>query len=418
MRSGLPRGWRMTTVEQAGRLDLGRQRHPDWHAGPEMRPYLRVANVFEDRIDTVDVKHMDFSGVFDRYRLHPGDVLLNEGQTPELLGRPAIYRGEPADCAFTNSLIRFRPNPDVLSEWALLVFRHYMRTGRFTRESRITTNIAHLSLGRLKSIEFPIPTTEEQRRIVEVVEDHLSRVEAGLAYIVAAERRVRRLSETAVERAVAGNWATVVIQDIASVGSGATPLRSRRDYYEGGTIPWVTSGALNDSIVREPTTLITDKALSETAVKLWPKGTLLIAMYGEGRTRGRCSELAFSSTTKQACAAVVLNAESQPLRPWLKLVLRSRYQQMRRLASGGVQPNLSLGLIKTMEVPIPPVEVQRSALARVAEADAVVGRLREDLNRARSRAEPLRRALLQSAVGGGLTGASRRNTTVQELAGV
>ncbi len=120
-----------------------------------MHPYLRVANVFEDRIDTTDVMQMTFSDEeFERYRLRPGDVLLNEGQSPRLLGRPAIYRGQPPDVAFTNSLIRFRAGPSVAPEWALAVFRHYMRSRRFMRESRITTNIAHLSAKRFSAVEF------------------------------------------------------------------------------------------------------------------------------------------------------------------------------------------------------------------------------------------------------------------------
>lgn len=146
-----PATWRTSTVGEAGLVGLGRQRHPDWHTGPNMRPYLRVANVFEDRIDTADVMAMHWPGeTFEQFRLRPGDVLLNEGQSPELLGRPAIYRGDPPDVAFTNSLLRFQPDDDVLPEFALLVFRRHMHTGRFMRESRITTNIGHLSATRLK----------------------------------------------------------------------------------------------------------------------------------------------------------------------------------------------------------------------------------------------------------------------------
>ena len=126
-----PNTWRWATVADAGRVDLGRQRHPDWHTGPEMHPYLRVSNVFEDRIDASIVMQMDFSGCFERFKLHLGDIILNEGQSPEFLGRPAIYRGVPENVAFTNSLIRFRANQDVLPEWALLVFRRHMHAGRF-----------------------------------------------------------------------------------------------------------------------------------------------------------------------------------------------------------------------------------------------------------------------------------------------
>ncbi|WP_433023277.1 restriction endonuclease subunit S [Kribbella sp. CA-294648] len=162
-----PDSWEVTTVEAAGSIRLGRQRHPDWHHGPEMHPYLRVANVFEDRIDTDDVMEMDFSGIFERYKLEPGDVLLNEGQSPHLVGRPALYRGHPANVAFTNSLLRFRARPDVLPEWALMVFRRHLHARRFMREVRITTNIAHLSAKRLKGIEFPIPPLPEQKRLVQ-----------------------------------------------------------------------------------------------------------------------------------------------------------------------------------------------------------------------------------------------------------
>ncbi|MCL2490669.1 MAG: restriction endonuclease subunit S [Propionibacteriaceae bacterium] len=162
-----PSDWTMSTVGQAGKVELGRQRHPDWHVGPNMHPYLRVANVFEDRLDLSDVMQMHWpEGSFERFRLKPGDILLNEGQSPQFLGRPAIYQGDPPDIAFTNSLLRFQANENVLPEFALLVFRRQMRAGRFSSESRITTNIAHLSAGRLKVVEFPIPPLREQRRLV------------------------------------------------------------------------------------------------------------------------------------------------------------------------------------------------------------------------------------------------------------
>lgn len=163
------------TVGKAGRVDLGRQRHPDWHTGQHMRPYLRVANVFEDRIDLGDVMEMDFpSEVFERFKVNPGDILLNEGQSPQYLGRPAMYRGDPDKYAFTNSLIRFRARPDVLPEWALLVFRRHMHARRFIQEVRITTNIAHLSATRFKSVEFPIPPLRTQKRIVDSTNEILT----------------------------------------------------------------------------------------------------------------------------------------------------------------------------------------------------------------------------------------------------
>ncbi|MGH4012926.1 MAG: restriction endonuclease subunit S [Pseudonocardiaceae bacterium] len=202
--AGEVKGWRLTTIGEAGQVQLGRQRHPDWHTGPEMKPYLRVANIFEDRIDTRDVMEMDFSGVFERYRLTPGDVLLNEGQSPEFLGRPAIYRGEPPDVAFTNSLIRFKANSDVLPEWALLVFRRHMHAGRFMKESRITTNIAHLSASRLKSVEFPVPPLKEQQALADLANDHFSAIERIRVEIDRRRKQERVLRRSLLEAAFSG----------------------------------------------------------------------------------------------------------------------------------------------------------------------------------------------------------------------
>ena len=192
----LPEGWVWSTYEQVGRLQLGRQRAPKYHSGPNIRPYLRVQNVFEDRLDLSDVMEMEFSPAdFERYQLGPGDLLLNEGQSPELLGRPAIYRGELPGACFTNTLIRFRAFDGVSVEFALIVSRHHMRAGRFVSEGTITTNIAHLSLGRLAMVEFPLPPLAEQHRIVAEVDRRLSlvgEVEEGVEINLVRASSLRR----------------------------------------------------------------------------------------------------------------------------------------------------------------------------------------------------------------------------------
>lgn len=173
----VPAHWRMVTVAEAGEVDLGRQRRPEWHEGPNMQPYLRVADVFEDRIEAADLAQMHFPGaVFERFRLAPGDILLNEGQSRKYLGRPAMYRGEPEQVAFTNSLLRFRAGKQVDPEWALLVFRRYLHSGRFAREARMTTNLAHLSKSRFAAIEFPLPELDEQKRIAYEVQQELAAI--------------------------------------------------------------------------------------------------------------------------------------------------------------------------------------------------------------------------------------------------
>ncbi|MGC5233065.1 restriction endonuclease subunit S [Streptomyces albogriseolus] len=207
--SDYPASWESTTVAKAGTVELGRQRHPDWHTGPNMRPYLRVANVFEDRIDTSDLMEMHWpEETFERFRLMPGDILLNEGQSPEWLGRPAIYRGMPEEVAFTNSLLRFKAREDVLPEFALLVFRRHMHTGRFKQESRITTNIAHLSATRLKKVEFPVPPLDEQQQIIESATLKLDAVKRLEAEIAVSERKAESLRRSLLVATFSGKLVT------------------------------------------------------------------------------------------------------------------------------------------------------------------------------------------------------------------
>ena len=163
-----------------------------------MRQYLRVANVFEDRIDFTDLKKMNFPpDEFDTYLLRAGDILLNEGQSPELVGRPALYRGEVGDLCFQNHLIRFRASDHIDPEFALLVFRYYLHAGIFRQIARWSTNIANMGLMRFRSLPFPVPPLEEQARIVaearrmlDVNAAQISSVEGSLARLPEFEREL------------------------------------------------------------------------------------------------------------------------------------------------------------------------------------------------------------------------------------
>lgn len=202
----LPAGWTWAGMRQVGEVQLGRQRAPQHHRGNNMRPYLRVANVFEARIDTGDVMSMNFTPEeFEKYRLRDGDILLNEGQTPELVGRPAMFRDEVLDCCYQKTLLRFRAYDGLLPDFALTLFRSYMHNRRFTRAASITTNIAHLTAEKFVRIEFPLPPLVEQERIVAEVERLLSVVDEQESVVSANLQRATRLRQSILRQAFSGN---------------------------------------------------------------------------------------------------------------------------------------------------------------------------------------------------------------------
>lgn len=201
----LPPGWRWVRVAAAGNVTLGRQRAPQHQHGPHMRPYLRVANVFEDRIDTSDILEMNFTPEeAEVYTLEAGDILLNEGQSPELVGRPAMYRDEIPGACFQNTLIRFQAGDATDPDYALLIFRHYLHSGVFRRIARWSTNIAHLGLERFRALSFPLPPLEEQRRIVAETRRRLAAIAAQIQAVEASISRLPEMETELLAAAVAG----------------------------------------------------------------------------------------------------------------------------------------------------------------------------------------------------------------------
>ena len=200
-----PEGWTWLRIDAVGVVQLGRQRTPKDHNGPHMCPYMRVANVFEDRIDLTDVKQMNFTPEEqESFRLEYGDILLNEGQSPHLVGRPAMWRDEVQNTCFQNTLVRFRATDAVLPRYALIVFRAQLHGRRYMKIAKITTNIAHLGAQRFAAVEFPLAPLAEQHRIVAEVERRFSVIDEVEATINASLSRCSQLRQAVLKRAFVG----------------------------------------------------------------------------------------------------------------------------------------------------------------------------------------------------------------------
>ena len=176
------------------------------------------------------------------------------------------------------------------------------------------------------------------------------------------------------------NWTAVDLASIATVGTGLTPSRAKPEYFDPPVIPWVTSGETSTPFITSAAQYVSPLALRETSLKVYPSGTLLIAMYGQGKTRGQVAELQISAATNQACAAVVLTLDDDGHRRYVKLFFEKMYDEIRELSAGGAQPNLNVGKIKSTVVPLPPLAEQRRIVARVDELMALCDRLQASLD--------------------------------------
>ena len=179
-------------------------------------------------------------------------------------------------------------------------------------------------------------------------------------------------------------WEWVRVVDLVEVGTGSTPETTNRDYYNG-SIPWYTSSATNDLFAATPDKFITEKAIKETNCKVFPCGSLIVAMYGQGKTRGQISEIVIPGATNQAIAAMVFYASSLGIKKYLKYFFVKIYEEIRLLAEGAAQPNLNVGKIKDTIVPLPPLLEQHRIVTKIDCLMALCDTLDERINAATSK---------------------------------
>lgn len=151
-------------------------------------------------------------------------------------------------------------------------------------------------------------------------------------------------------------WELSSIGKISDVSSGGTPSRNNEAYWNGN-IPWVTTAEVQFKIIEDTVEKITEEGLANSSAKLFPAGTILMAMYGQGKTRGQVAKLGIDASTNQACAAIVLHTGYEV--DFYYQFLISQYENIREMANSGGQQNLSGGIVKSIPVPVPPLTEQK-----------------------------------------------------------
>ena len=152
-----------------------------------------------------------------------------------------------------------------------------------------------------------------------------------------------------LKREIPEGWGVAKVEDIAQTGSGGTPKSTNVSYYSNGEIPWINSGELEQTVITSTSNFITEEGLNNSSAKLFPSGTILVAMYGA--TAGKVSFLTFEASTNQAICAIMLT--DIRMRYYLKNVIEDLYQYLVKLSTGSARDNLSQDMIKNIKVVIP-----------------------------------------------------------------
>lgn len=170
-------------------------------------------------------------------------------------------------------------------------------------------------------------------------------------------------------------WKKVKLGDVAKVTSGGTPLRTQSEYWNGN-IPWVKTAHIQNGHISKDQVdeYITELGVKESSAKIVPKGTLLMAMYGQGKTRGQVAILDIDATINQACAAFHLK-EDEVSTQYLFQYFLFNYENIRNLSNDGGQKNLSAEIIKKIPLDLPPIEEQKKIAATLSFWDSAIEKM-------------------------------------------
>jgi len=268
----------------------------------------------------------------------------------------------PKPCYVVSHLACVIPNGNYAS-----YLKHYFR---FNRPNRLIENpsFPSIKLSKIQGIELRLPSLEEGVRQVQALERIESQIEQAKALLKYLDFLVKSwFVEMFGDPATAdAKHELLAIGNFADVQTGATPLRRESKYY-GGSIPWVKTGEVSRNFANGVEENITETAIKETNCKVFPAGAILVAMYGQGDTRGKAAILPFEAATNQACAAIMPSPAHNEV--FLNAQLQLLYEDMRAKSLGGNQKNLSLGIIKSMKVILPPMEAQQEFATFVSQVD-------------------------------------------------
>ena len=227
-------------------------------------------------------------------------------------------------------------------------------------------NLPRLSPKQLASFQVPLPPLAEQKRI------------AGILDAADALRAKRREALAQLDTLLQSTfldmfgdpvtnpmgWTVTCLGDVTKMGTGSTPPRNQEGYF-GGSIPWVKSTEINWGTFFTTSECLSSDGVKAARLKLYPTGSILLALYGQGKTRGKCAVLGIDAAINQACCALLPRDPHSTL--YLFQFLKFSYHRLRGESRGGNQENLNMRIVRSFPVPMPPLDIQQR-YATIAES--------------------------------------------------
>ncbi|MDD2451247.1 restriction endonuclease subunit S [Sulfurovum sp.] len=332
------------------------------------------------------------NGKHNEYNLSGENIII--GRVGALCGNVRFVKEDIwiTDNAFYVSEYKKEINKQFLTQ-----FLSYIDLGKTANQAAQPV----ISYKSISQVYIPLPPLQEQKRIITKLDTLFEKIDKAIAL------HQKNMDEAdafmgSVLNEVFGEleerYENHQLGSLTKTTSGGTPKRNEKSYW-GGSIGWLKSGELNDGYITEVEEFITEDGLNKSSAKLFPEGTLLIAMYGA--TVGRLGILNIETTTNQAICAI-LNDKNKFETLYMFYFLKKIREKMLKDSFGGAQPNISQTYIKELEVPLPPLDIQQKVVSYLDEISQKIEKVKAVQKEKMESLKALKASILDQAFRGEL----------------
>ena len=348
-------------------------------------------------------------------QIENGDLLITKDGT---IGKVAIVDGCTEPTSLNSGVLRISTIDGYDRRFLYWVLQSDVFWEWFADANAGNSTIQHLYQGDFAEFKYAIPQVDEQKAIANYLDVECAKLDEIIATVESQIAVLTKYRSTLIREAttkglrpntaskqskvpaigdIPEEWMIYRVKDVAKLSSGSTPDRANIQYWDGD-ICWVKTGELQNDYLYDTEEKITAQAFRDSSLSMLQKGTILMAMYGQGKTRGMTAMLKMQSTTNQACAAIAVKKEFDPDYIWYAIM--GSYESIREEAQGSGQPNLSLDIVKNFKIAAPPIEEQKEIAAYLSKRKPIIDDMLAREKSALSKVKEQKKALIYEYVTG------------------
>lgn len=400
--SSLPHGWEYVAFGDIVSLSQYGLNTPSVEGSAY--PMLRMNNLQLGKLNIDDLVYVNLTkDELKKFSLQKGDLLINRTNSYELVGKTALFElNEPY--VFASYLVRFRlDSTRVIPKYVCFWFNS--NKGQESLKKIVTKGVSQANINPTilqKQYFIILPPLPEQIKIVEILSAWDEAINLTEQEIATKQKRKQAL----MHQLLTGKtrfpgfkevWKEYQLGELASLTAGGTPSTKVEDYW-GGNIRWMNSGEINLRYVHEVEGRITQSGLDNSSAKLILQNSVMIALAGQGKTRGMVAINKVETATNQSIAAI-MPMPTKLYYLFLFFNLDSRYSEMRSLSGGdGGRGGLNLTILKNITISLPPLEEQKKIADALYACDEELDLLKQKLDALRQQKKGLMQQLLTGKI--------------------